>query len=40
MWDIGGFFTSSEFLIQVAGILSAILVAVAEGLINGLFGVS
>jgi len=40
MFDIEGFLTSSEFLTQVAGIFTAIFVALAEGIINGIFGVS
>jgi len=40
MLDISGFVSSTSFLTQIAGILTAILVALADGFINGLFGVS
>lgn len=40
MWDIQGFLTSTEFLTQLAGLLSAVFSAIAGSIINGIFGVS
>ena len=40
MWDIQGFLTSTEFLAQIAGIISALFSALAAGFVNALFGIS
>ena len=37
MLDIGGFLTSTEFLSQLALIITAVLSAIFDGLISGLF---
>jgi len=37
--DIGGFLTSSEFLTQIAAIISELLSAIFGTLISGLFGI-
>lgn len=38
MWDIDGFFTSTEFLFQLAGFISAILSAFLGTFISDFFG--
>lgn len=38
MLDIGGFLTSTEFLTQIASIITTILVALASQIITALFG--
>ena len=38
MLDIGGFLTSTEFLTQIASIITTILVALVSQIITALFG--
>ncbi|MGD2111687.1 MAG: hypothetical protein PVI86_20110 [Phycisphaerae bacterium] len=38
MLDIDGFFTSTEFLAQIASIIVAVLTGIASQIINMLFG--
>ncbi len=37
MFDIGGFLTSTEFFLQIASIITALLAAIADLFIGGLF---
>ena len=36
--DIGGFLTSTEFLAQIALIITAVLSAIVEGILGNFFG--
>ena len=41
MWNnLESFLTSTEFLAQIAGIISALFSAIAAGFVNALFGIS
>ena len=39
MLDIGGFLTSTEFLVRLAALISAVFSAIIGGIINSVFGV-
>jgi len=38
MLDIGGYLTSTEFLVQLAALISTILSTLFSGFLTGLFG--
>lgn len=40
MLDIGGFFTSADFLAQLASIVATVITTIITGLLGGIFGVN